>query len=111
MLRHRNHRTKTTECLIGGIVNHLLNDVQRIFGARVHPRTLFDRLQSFEDADVGFYVMLAHNLILFELNNGLLYRKGSINTVGREIKKPCAMTRLKFEKGFKKQSFNPAPCA
>jgi hypothetical protein len=43
--------------------------------------------------------MLAQNLILFELNNRLLYRKGSINTVGREIKKPCAMTRLRRQ-GF-----------
>lgn len=37
--------------LIGGIVDHFLDDVQRIFGAGVHPRTLLDWFQALEDPD------------------------------------------------------------
>ena len=39
------------ERLVGGVVDHFLDDVQRIFGAGVHARALFDRFESLEDAD------------------------------------------------------------
>ena len=34
---------------IGGVVYDFLDDVQRVVGAGVHARTLFDRFESFED--------------------------------------------------------------
>ena len=37
--------------LVGGVVQHFLDDMQRIVSARVHARPLFNRLQSLEDAD------------------------------------------------------------
>ena len=44
----------TGQGLIGRVVQHFLNDVQRIVRARVHAGTLFNRLQSFENADGTF---------------------------------------------------------
>ena len=41
---------------VGGVVQHLLHDVQRVVGAGVHARSLLDRLQALEDADRGFGV-------------------------------------------------------
>ncbi len=40
-----------TQRLIGGVVDHFLDDVERIFRAGVHARTLFHRFESLEDAD------------------------------------------------------------
>ena len=54
VLRHRNTGTKSAQRLIGRIVYRLLDDVQRIFRAGIHARPLFDRLQAFEYAYVGF---------------------------------------------------------
>jgi hypothetical protein len=40
--------------LVGRVVDHLLHDVQRVVGARVHARALLDRLQALQDADGTF---------------------------------------------------------
>jgi hypothetical protein len=37
--------------LVGRVVDHLLDDVQRVVGAGVHARPLLDGLQALEDAD------------------------------------------------------------
>ena len=42
---------------VGGVVDHFLDDVQRVFGARVHAGPLLDRLQPFKNADGGFAVI------------------------------------------------------
>jgi hypothetical protein len=34
--------------LVGGVVDHLLHDVQGVVGAGVHARALLDRLQALE---------------------------------------------------------------
>ena len=39
---------------VGGVVDHLLDDVQGVVGAGVHARALLDRLQAFQDADRAF---------------------------------------------------------
>jgi hypothetical protein len=39
------------ERLVGGVVDHFLDDVQRVFGAGVHARTLLDGFQALQDAD------------------------------------------------------------
>ena len=39
------------ERLVGGVVDHLLDDVQRVVGARVHARPLLDGLQALEHPD------------------------------------------------------------
>ena len=39
---------------VSGVIQHLLDDVHRVVGAGVHARTLFDRLQPFQDADRVF---------------------------------------------------------
>ena len=41
---------------VTGIVQHLLDDVQRIVGARVHARALAHGFETFQDADGGFGV-------------------------------------------------------
>jgi len=41
---------------VGGVVDHLLDDVQGVVGAGVHARSLLDRLQPFEHADGGLAV-------------------------------------------------------
>ena len=40
-----------------GVVEHFLNDVERVVGARVHARTLLDGFQAFEDSDRTFGVI------------------------------------------------------
>ena len=40
--------------LIGGVVEHLLDDMQRVVSAGVHARALLDRLQPLEHADRRF---------------------------------------------------------
>jgi NADH/NAD ratio-sensing transcriptional regulator Rex len=40
--------------LVGRVVQHLLDDVQRVVGARVHARALLDGLQALEHADRAF---------------------------------------------------------
>ena len=44
------------ERLVGGVVDDLLHDVQRVVGARVHARPLLDRLEALQDADRRFAV-------------------------------------------------------
>ena len=44
------------ERLVGRIVEHFLDDVQRVVGARVHARALLDGLQALENADRAFGV-------------------------------------------------------
>ena len=44
------------ERLVGRVVDHLLDDVQRVVGARVHARPLLDRLEALQDADRRFAV-------------------------------------------------------
>ncbi|MNT53338.1 hypothetical protein D3C72_1904220 [compost metagenome] len=51
VLRDGDVRAMTAQRLVGGIVDHFLNDVQRIFSAGVHPRALLDGFQSFQDTD------------------------------------------------------------
>ncbi len=43
---------------VGGVIQDLLNDVQRVIGAGVHPRPLLHRFKSLEDADrvLGVFV-------------------------------------------------------
>ena len=43
--------TVPSQGLIGRVVQHLLNDVQGIVRAGVHPGTLLDGLESFENTD------------------------------------------------------------
>ncbi len=42
---------KSAERFVRGVVNHFLNDMQRIFGAGVHARALLDRLQALQYTD------------------------------------------------------------
>ena len=51
--------TVTCQGFIGRVVQHFLNNVQRIVGAGVHARTLLDGLQSFQDADGAFRIFTA----------------------------------------------------
>jgi hypothetical protein len=37
--------------LVGGVVDHFLDDVQRVFGPGIHARTLLHGFESLEDAD------------------------------------------------------------
>ena len=45
------------ERLVGGVVDHFLDDVQRVVGARVHARPLLDRLEALQHADRRFVVV------------------------------------------------------
>mmetsp|Transcript_81331 Transcript_81331/g.225986 ORF Transcript_81331/g.225986 Transcript_81331/m.225986 type:complete len:550 (-) Transcript_81331:503-2152(-) len=47
---------ETGQGLIGGVVDHLLDDVQRVVGTGVHARPLLDGLQALQDADRGFAI-------------------------------------------------------
>ena len=40
-----------TQRLVGRVVDDLVDDMGRIDGSRVHPRTFFDGLQPLEHAD------------------------------------------------------------
>ncbi|OIQ71692.1 hypothetical protein GALL_466890 [mine drainage metagenome] len=51
MHRHPDLFAETGQGFIGGVVQHLLQDVQRAVGAGVHARSLLDRLQPLEDTD------------------------------------------------------------
>ncbi len=42
---------KTRQRLVGSVVEHFLNDMQRVVGAGVHARALLDRLQPLEHTD------------------------------------------------------------
>ena len=55
--RHVDALAVAGERLVGRVVDHLLDDVQRVVGARVHARPLLDRLQALEDADRRFAVV------------------------------------------------------
>jgi hypothetical protein len=44
------------ERLVGGVVEHFLDDVQRVVGAGVHARALLDGLEALEHADGAFRV-------------------------------------------------------
>ena len=44
--------------LVGGVVQDLLDDVQRVVGAGVHAGSLLDRLQAFENPDGTFGIGL-----------------------------------------------------
>jgi hypothetical protein len=47
--------------LIGGVVDDFLDDVERVFGAGVHPRSLFDRLEALQHGDgIGVVGLLGH---------------------------------------------------
>ena len=48
---------KPRQSLIGGVVDHLLDDVQGVVGPGVHARALLDGLQPFEDPDGTFGVV------------------------------------------------------
>jgi hypothetical protein len=43
--------------LVGGVVQHLLHDVQGVVGAGVHARPLLDGLEALQDADRTFGVL------------------------------------------------------
>ena len=45
---------KSGQGFVGGVVDHLLHDVQRVVGAGVHARALLDGLKPFEHADGAF---------------------------------------------------------
>jgi hypothetical protein len=49
--RHGDVLAVAAQRLVGGVVDHFLDDVQRVFGAGVHARTLLDGFQSLEDPD------------------------------------------------------------
>src|SRR5580765_2566143 len=42
---------------VGSVVDDFLEDVQGVFGPGIHARTLFDRLQPFQDTDGGLAVI------------------------------------------------------
>ncbi|AIJ45440.1 putative transcriptional regulators [Comamonas testosteroni TK102] len=44
--------------LVGRVVDHLLQDVQGVVGARIHAGTLFDRLKTLENADRAFGIFV-----------------------------------------------------
>ena len=48
---------KTGQGFVGSVVDHLLDDVQRVVGPGVHARSLLDRLQSFENPDGAFGIV------------------------------------------------------
>ena len=54
---HRDGVGKTAERFVGGVINHFLTNMGGAFGAGVHARTFFYRLQAFEDGDTGFAVL------------------------------------------------------
>jgi len=56
MHQHMDVLGKAGQRLVGGVVDHLLDDVQGVVGAGVHARPLLDGLESLEDADGGFGV-------------------------------------------------------
>lgn len=43
MENHPNLPSKTAECFVGGVIQHLLNNMQRVIRAGIHSRTLLDR--------------------------------------------------------------------
>ena len=47
----------TRQRLVGGVVQHFLDDVQGVVGAGVHARALLDGLQALQDADRAFGVL------------------------------------------------------
>ena len=52
----RNGLAKSSQRLIGGVIEHLLHDMQRILGSCVHSRPLSDRLEALENPDRPFRV-------------------------------------------------------
>jgi len=48
------------ERLVGGVVDHFLDDVQRRVGPGVHPRAFLDGLEALQDADASFVVAGGH---------------------------------------------------
>jgi len=54
--RHTDLLAEAGQRLVGGVVDHFLDDVQRVVGAGVHARALLDGLQALEDADRAFGV-------------------------------------------------------
>ncbi len=56
MLRDGDALAMAGQRLVGGVVDHLLHDVQRVVGARVHARPLLDGLQALQHADGPFGV-------------------------------------------------------
>ena len=46
--------SKTSQCFVGRVIQHFLDDVQRVVGTGVHARPLLDRLKPFEDFDGPF---------------------------------------------------------
>jgi len=49
--------------LVGGVVDDFLDDVRRAVGAGVHAGALAHRLQSLQDAEGGFVVLLGSVLL------------------------------------------------
>ena len=49
------------QCLVGGVVQHFLNDVQGVVSAGVHARALLDGLQALEHADRAFGIFACGN--------------------------------------------------
>jgi hypothetical protein len=67
------------ECLVGGVVDDLLDDVRRRVGAGVHAGALAHRLQSLEDTEGGFVVSGACSHVSLEAVEGfrIVRRRGS----------------------------------
>src|SRR6185437_4831148 len=55
--RDRDVLAVAAQGFVGSVVDDFLNDMQRIFSTRIHPRPLLDRLKSLEDADGRFAVI------------------------------------------------------
>ena len=53
---HRDFATETRKRLVSRVIDHLLHNVQGIFGTGIHPWPLADRFQTFQDPDRSFRV-------------------------------------------------------
>ena len=59
---HRDAARETGERLVGGVVDHFLEDVRARVGTRVHPGPELDRFESAQDVDVAGAVVVARSV-------------------------------------------------
>ncbi len=87
VLRDRDALAMAGQRLVGGVVDHLLHDVQRVVGARVHARPLLDGLQALQDADGTFGVFAG--LLGFGARGALV--RGHDRILGLKSNKPACI--------------------
>ena len=64
--RDRDGLAKSSQRLVGGVIEHFLNDVEGILGTGVHPRSLANGLEALEDPDRPFRIFCfkcSHSLV------------------------------------------------